>query len=63
LGKRYTEQRLEAASRRAIAIGGYSYRSIASILENGLDQVPLPETKEQSRPIIHDNIRGSEYYG
>ena len=63
LGKRYTDERLEAASRRAIAIRGYSYKSIHSILENGLDRVPLAGTKKQSRPIIHEHIRGSEYYG
>jgi len=62
LGKRYTDARLEAASRRAIAIGGYSYRSIKSILEHGLDQVPLSERREDSRPVIHKNIRGRDYY-
>jgi len=63
LGKRYTEERLEAASRRAIAIRSYSYRSIRSILENGLDRVPLPGTEKQIKPIIHEHIRGREYYG
>jgi len=63
LGKRYGHERLEAASQRAIAIRGYSYRSMASILENGLDQVPLPETKTACCPIIHENIRGGQYYG
>lgn len=63
LGKRYTDERLEAASRRAIAIRSSNYKSIHSILENGLDRAPLPGTKKQSRPIIHEHIRGSEYYG
>jgi transposase len=62
LGKRYTDARLEAASRRAIAIGGYSYRSIKSILENSLDTAPLPEGSKDKRAIIHENIRGSDYY-
>jgi len=62
LGKRYTDERLEMASRRAIAIRSYSYKSICSILENGLDRVPVPETTKGSEPIIHEHIRGKEYY-
>lgn len=62
LGKRYSEARLEAASRRAIAIGGYSYRSVKSILEKGLDGVSLPETTNDSRGVVHENIRGVDYY-
>ena len=41
LGERYSPQRLEAACHRALAIGGVSYRSIKSILEHGLDRIPL----------------------
>ena len=41
LGKTYTPQRLEAACMRAIEIGAHSYKSIESILKNGLDQQPL----------------------
>ena len=42
LAKRYGDDRLEAAAGRANAIGARSYRSVASILENGLDRQPLP---------------------
>ncbi len=35
--------RLEAACDRALHIGGVSYRSVKSILKNGLDQIPLEE--------------------
>jgi transposase len=62
LGQGYTEQRLEAACNRALAIGTVSYRSIKSILENGLDQRPLPERENQSKSIQHINIRGKKYY-
>ena len=62
LGKKYTEARLEAASQRAIAIGGYSYRSIKSILEKGLDSVPLSGSGKEGKPIVHENIRGCDYY-
>lgn len=62
LGKHYSPERLEAACRRALGIGGFTYKSIRSILEKGLDQEPLAERMIPS-PIAHENIRGSEYYG
>jgi transposase len=62
LGKRYSEERLEAACERAIVIGGYSYKSVQSILERGLDRIPLPNKPARIR-IDHSNIRGQRYYG
>ena len=63
LEKPYSKQRLEAACARAIAIGAYSYRSVRSILEKGLDKLPLPGSeREQTAPINHTNIRGTDYY-
>lgn len=38
LGKRYRRERVEAAAGRALAVQVYSYRSVESILEKGLDQ-------------------------
>ena len=62
LGKSYSYERLEAASRRALLFGTPSYRSIESILKTGLDQKP-PQRPYQERSVIsHANIRGSEYY-
>jgi transposase len=61
LGKKYSNERLEAAAQRAIAIKAYSYRSIRSILESGLDKVAM-ETKEVMSAIEHDNIRGQQYF-
>ena len=40
LGKSYGEARLEAACARALALGTASYRSIESILKQGLDRSP-----------------------
>ncbi len=61
LAKRFTKERLEAASGRALASGIYSYRGIKNILDTGLDQVPLEEPI--STPLDpHANIRGSSYY-
>lgn len=63
LGKVYTDQRLEAACQRALALGAVSFKSVQSILKTGLDQQPLPETSvQESLPIDHPNIRGGKYY-
>jgi transposase len=61
LGKRFSKERLEAACRRALAIRGVSYKSIKSILENNLDQKPLPGQLDLL-PVSHENIRGTHYY-
>ena len=62
LGRRYGDERLEAAASRALAIRAYSYRSVESILRNGFDSLPLPG----SEPVItigdHANVRGAGYY-
>lgn len=63
LGKSYGAARLEAACRRALALGATSYRSLHSILEKGLDQQPLPGAEvAPETPIAHGNIRGPEYF-
>ena len=61
LEKRFGAQRLEAAALRALEIQARNYPSIKSILEKGLDQVPVAQSPEQE-PIIHSNIRGSSDY-
>jgi len=62
LGKRSGEGRLEAACRRALRIGACSYKSIESILKHDLDQHPLPGQPTAAPVIMHDNIRGAQYY-
>jgi len=62
LAKGYGNDRLEAACRRAVVIGGTSYRSVESILKHNLDQKPLPDQSSKSPPIEHINIRGARYY-
>jgi transposase len=61
LGETYGTDRLEAACRRALAIQSPSYRSVKSILENGLDRKPLASASEPP-PIEHENVRGADYY-
>jgi hypothetical protein len=41
-----------------------SYRSIKSILEKSLDRQPLePVEVPAVHSEVHDNVRGSDYYG
>jgi transposase len=62
LDKKFGKERVEAACKRALAIGGISYKSVKSILETGLDKKPLPEPRTAAPKITHSNIRGGEYY-
>ena len=62
LGRRYGDERLEAACARALAIRGLSYRSIESILKAGLDALPLPGDEPESTIGVHANVRGAAYY-
>jgi transposase len=62
LGRRYGEERLEAAAVRALAIRGLSYRSVESILKAGLDDQPLPGAEPGPTIGVHANVRGARYY-
>ncbi len=63
LGKRYSNERLEAACRRAIVMNAASYRSIKSILENSLDREQLERVEiPAAHAEVHANVRGSAYY-
>jgi DNA replication protein DnaC len=42
LGKQHGEERLEAACQRALALGACSYKSLESILRQGLERLPWP---------------------
>lgn len=61
LGKRYTEPRLEAACRRALAAGIRSYKGVRNILDAKLDQAP-PDEPPPAPLSTHANIRGEAYY-
>ena len=64
LAKRYDNDRLEAACKRALGAGARSYRHIDTILKKGLDRVPLPtQTDSSVSPTpTHENVRGGRYY-
>lgn len=61
LGKSFGSGRLEAACSRALSLGTCSYKSIKSILENGLDRLP-PEPELPLNSPSHENVRGQVYY-
>jgi len=62
MGKKYGNDRLEAACKRAIMTNCVSYKSIKSILKTGLDQQALPELQTPQHTPDHGNIRGPEYF-
>ncbi len=62
LGRRYSDERLEMACGRALTINSFSYKSVNSILEKGLDKIPASEPLEMT-PIRHSNLRGAKYFG
>jgi len=63
LSKDYSRARLEAACRRALAIGAPTFQSISSILKNGLDQqAESPDDERQASLPLHENVRGPTYY-
>ena len=62
LARRYGKPRLEAACLRAITIGSPTRKSVVSILEQHLDQQPLPLPPPQAALPNHANVRGPEYY-
>ncbi|MFZ4126223.1 MAG: IS21 family transposase [Rickettsiales bacterium] len=62
LSKRYGNTRLEQACKHALALGSPRRKSVASLLEKGLESVPLPEKNLTLSLPAHDNIRGPSYY-
>jgi transposase len=62
LGKDYGAERLEAACRRALALGAVSFKSVQAILKHGLDRQPLPNTEPTPPVAPHENLRGPKYY-
>jgi len=62
MGKKYSNDRLEAACNRAIVTNCVSYKSIKSILKTGLDQQALPEMQTSQHIPDHRNIRGPGYF-
>jgi|SRR5450759_767968 len=53
LSGKFGPERMEAASKRALACGAVSYRSVKSILSSGLDRIDIEE--EPAPPPRHGN--------
>ena len=62
-GKKYGPARVDAACRRAIAIGSPTRKSVEMILKKGLELAPVPADRQEPIPLIHhENVRGSSYF-
>jgi len=63
LATHYSPQRLEKACGRALSIKAFSYKSVKSILKNGLEQQTLLfDQPDYQCHLNHNNIRGKKYY-
>lgn len=62
LSKKYGDMRLEKACHKALITGATRYQQVEAILKNNLEEVPINITPVNTPLIIHDNIRGSDYY-
>lgn len=62
LGKRYGNDRLEAACRRVGAHSTVNYGIIKGILEKGLDREPMPEPQQEQYMPDNDSVRGPQAY-
>jgi len=62
LSKHYGTDRLEAACRRALAGGVFTFRTINNILKNNMDKHPFSEQQELFKTPTHNNIRGADHY-
>lgn len=64
LEKKFGKERLEAACQRALTLSSPTRNSVLSILQQGLDSQPLPESDDETAalPLVHENLRGAAYY-
>jgi transposase len=62
LAKTYSNQRLEAASQRALQLQACSYSSLRSILKRSLDRQTMLELEPGKSGPRHENVRGADYY-
>jgi len=62
LSRSYGAERLNAACARALQLKAFRVKSVQSILQRGLDQVPLEVASESAEIDAHENVRGADYY-
>jgi transposase len=63
LNRRYGSKRLEAACERVLRTDTVRYTTIATMLKNGMEQQPVPQSGSHTPAIRHANVRGASYYG
>jgi len=61
LAKKYNNERVNAACKRALTFNNFSYKAVKNILEKNLDKV---NENPNNQPLLfsHENIRGEKYY-
>ena len=63
IGEKYGAERTELACDRALRLGARSYKPVANILALGRERMPLPGDEPIESPVIvHENVRGPDYY-
>lgn len=62
LAKSCGNERLELACDRSLKLQAIGYRSVKNLLDKGLEAAELPEPAQACLPLLHDNVRGSDYY-
>ena len=63
--KKYGTLRVEKACAKAIAIQSPSYRTVRNILDNGVEDTPIPGLQtptDPQKPKSVENIRGPHYF-
>jgi transposase len=60
--KSVPQERLEAACTRALELNSISYRTVNSILKNGLEGAAKSTPTQGSLPLDHVNVRGPQYF-
>jgi hypothetical protein len=63
LGRHYGNARVDLACGKALKLNIVGYRHIDSMLKTGRDKIP-PGEENARKPveIVHENIRGANYY-
>jgi len=67
LADKFTKERLEKASEKALSIGSSSYKTVQSMLKRRMEAVTVPHApathnEQQLELLAKDNLRGSGYY-
>lgn len=63
LSRKYPKQKVEKAAERALYFGNLTCKAMKTILEQGLEEQVIAEKQNQTKKsVVHENIRGPEYY-